>query len=229
MQQNNMAERVRAFKAAGVDIRDENSVYIDDGAEIAAGVVIWPNNHIYGNTKIGAGTVIEPNNVIYDSDIGENCRVLASVMKGAKLGRNVSVGPNAYLREKSEVGDDCRVGDFVEIKNAVIGAGTKIAHLTYIGDADVGKNCNFGCGVVFANYDGKNKYRTTVGDECFIGSNCNLVAPLNVESGAFVAAGTTVTKEVKKDTFVIGRVRQQESETLKRRFIPWRKKGEKHA
>ena len=212
-----------------VEIRDENSVYIDDGVQIAAGAVIWPNNHLYGNTSVAAGAVIGPNNVIYDSAIGENCNILASVLKGAKLGRNVSVGPNAYLRENSSIGDDCRVGDFVEIKNAVIGAGTKIAHLTYIGDADVGKNCNFGCGVVFANYDGKNKYRTTVGDECFIGSNCNLVAPLNVESGAFVAAGTTVTREVKKETFVIGRVKQQESETLKKRFIPWRKKGEKHA
>ncbi len=222
-------DRVARLRAAGVEIPDGNSVYIGEEVVVEAGAVIWPNNHVYGRSHIAAGAVLEPNNVIFDSEIGAGSTVLSSVLRGAKVGSNVSVGPNAYLREKSVIGDNCRVGDFVEIKNAAVGAGTKISHLTYIGDADVGKNCNFGCGVVFANYDGRRKYRTTVGDDCFIGSNCNLVAPVTVESGAFIAAGTTVTKTVKGETFVIGRARQEESETLKKRYIPWREKGGKHA
>ena len=131
------------------------------------------------------------------------------MLRGARVGKNCTVGPFAHLRKGANVGDNCRVGDFVEIKNSVVGEGTKVSHLAYVGDADVGENCNIGCGVVFCNYDGKNKHRTRVGNNCFIGSNVNLIAPVEIADGAFVAAGTTVTEGAGKGDFVIGRVRQQ--------------------
>lgn len=212
-------DTVSRLKESGVIIYGEDSVYIDDAAVIESGVIIYPNNHIYGKTTIKSGAVLEPNNIIYDSEIGCGVSMVASVVKNSRIGDNTTVGPNAYIRPNSVIGNSCRVGDFVEIKNSRIGDGTKISHLTYIGDAEVGKNCNFGCGVIFANYDGKKKYKTTVGDNCFIGSNCNLIAPVRVADGAFVAAGTTVTDDVKEKSFVIGRVRQAENEKLKIKYI----------
>lgn len=203
----------------GVEIRDVASTYIDDGVVIGAGTVIYPNNHLLGNTVIGKNVVIMPNNIITDSEIADNTEITASVLKSAKVGVGTKVGPNAYLRPNAVIGENCRIGDFVEIKNSNIGNGTKISHLTYVGDADVGKTCNIGCGVVFVNYDGKNKYRSAVGNNCFIGSNCNLVAPVTVEDNCFIAAGTTVTKDYSKDSFVIGRVRDAENEKLAKKFI----------
>lgn len=144
-----------------------------------------------------------------DAFVGAGSEIEKSVLRGARVGKNCTVGPFAHLRKGANVGDNCRVGDFVEIKNSVVGAGTKVSHLAYVGDADVGENCNIGCGVVFCNYDGKNKHRTRVGNNCFIGSNVNLIAPVEIADGAFVAAGTTVTEGAGKGDFVIGRVRQQ--------------------
>lgn len=181
---------------------------ISSEAVVAEDVVIYPNNHIVGKCVIGAGCVLMPNNILTDTKIGRNCRLTASVAEDAKIGDDTQIGPYAYLRKGSEVGSRCRVGDFVELKNAKIGDGTKLAHLTYAGDCTVGKDCNVGCGVVFANYDGVAKRSTTVGDRCFIGSNCNILAPTALADGSYVAAGTTVAGDLPPDSFVIGRVRQ---------------------
>ena len=124
------------------------------------------------------------------------------------VGAGTTVGPNAYLRPGTRVGAHCRIGDFVEIKNSTIGDGTKVSHLTYVGDADLGEGINLGCGVVFSNYDGKSKYRCTVGDRAFIGCNVNLVAPVTVGEDAYVAAGSTVTKDVPAGALAIARSRQ---------------------
>ena len=140
--------------------------------------------------------------------IGARTEVTASVLTGAKVGEDCTVGPFAYLRKGADIADGCRIGDFVEVKNARVGEGTKVAHLTYVGDCEIGKGCNIGCGVVFVNYDGKRKNRTVVGDRCFIGSNCNIIAPVSIKDGCYIAAGTTVTDDVGKDDLVIGRVRQ---------------------
>ena len=139
------------------------------------------------------------------------------MVRGAKVGRGARVGPFANLRAGAEIGDRCRVGDFVEIKNAFVGEGSKVSHLAYIGDARVGKNVNVGCGVVFCNYDGRKKHFSEVGDGAFIGSNVNLVAPVKIGAGAFVAAGTTVTRDVPAGACVIGRVRQEESEGIRKK------------
>lgn len=184
-------------------------VYVSDEAQIEEGAVIYPDNYICGKTIIGAGAILLPENILEDAVIGAGARIEKSVVRGACVGENCTVGPYAHLRKGTDIGKNCRVGDFVEIKNSNIGAGTKISHLAYVGDAEVGENCNIGCGVIFCNYDGKHKHRTRVGNNCFIGSNVNLVAPLCLEDNVFVAAGTTVTEGAGNGDFVIGRVRQQ--------------------
>lgn len=182
---------------------------ISKEARIGAGAVIYPNNHILGKSVIGAGAVLYPNNIVEDSEVGEGAQLTASVLTGAKVGGGAHIGPFSYLRPGADVGENCRVGDFAEIKNAKLGAGTKVSHLSYVGDVQLGENCNVGCGVVFCNYDGIKKCRTTAGDDCFIGSNANIVAPVKIGSGSYIAAGTTVTRDVPEGAFVIGRVRQQ--------------------
>ena len=210
--------------------------FIDPSARIGAGAVIGPGctvgegcvigegavlqaHNVVLRSRVGAGAVLYPGNFVQDSEIGAGARLYSSVAEGASVGENASVGPFAHLRAGSAVGRGCRVGNFVELKNCTLGEGTKVAHLTYIGDASLGKRCNVGCGVVFCNYDGRAKHRTEVGDGCFIGSNVNLVAPLALGAGCFIAAGTTVTRSVPAGAFVIGRARQQQSEALAARYL----------
>lgn len=187
---------------------DEKTTYISPEAKIADSAVIYPNNTITGETVIGENTVIMPNCIIDGCRIGDNVKITASVMEGATIADGTTVGPFAYLRKGADIGKECRVGDFVEVKNAKIGDGTKVAHLTYVGDCELGRKCNVGCGVVFVNYDGKQKHRTTVGDHCFIGSNCNVIAPVNIADGSYIAAGTTITESTPADSLVVGRARQ---------------------
>ncbi|MBR3885863.1 MAG: hypothetical protein IKJ33_05360 [Clostridia bacterium] len=182
--------------------------FIDETVEIADDVKIYPNVYILGKSKIGKGTVIYPNTTIEDSVIGENCEIKSSYIEESLVANNVKIGPFAHLRPNSKVLDDCKIGNFVEIKNAVVGKGTAASHLAYIGDADVGENCNIGCGAIFVNYNGKDKNRTIVEDGCFIGSNCNVIAPVHLKKGSYVCAGTTITIDTNEDDFVIGRCRE---------------------
>lgn len=182
--------------------------FIDELAEIGEDVKIYPNVYVLGNSKIGKGTTIFPNTTINNSVIGENCEIKSSYIEDSEVGNNVTIGPFAHLRQNARVEDDCRVGNFVEIKNARLGKNTKAAHLAYVGDADIGVNCNIGCGAIFVNYDGKNKNKTIVEDCCFIGSNCNIIAPVTVKEGSFICAGTTLTIDTQADDFVIGRCRE---------------------
>lgn len=150
--------------------------------------------------------VLKGHNIIENSTIGKS-EVVSSHIFSSVVGDGCMIGPNAHLRAGSKIGNNCRIGNFVEIKNSTIGDGTKIAHLSYVGDAVVGKNCNIGCGVVFANYNGKEKNKIVVGDNVFIGSNCTLIAPLTIADNVYICAGTTVTQNLKEFDFVIGRVR----------------------
>ena len=191
----------------GVILVDKENTYIDENVIIGKNTIIYPNCFIKNNTIIGNDCLIF-NSAIDNCKIEDNATIDSSALKSCIVSDFTKIGPFAYLRPGAKIGQNCKIGDFVEIKNAEIDNNTKISHLTYIGDADVGKDCNIGCGVVFCNYDGKRKYQTNVGDNVFIGSNCNLIAPLNIESGCFIAAGTTVTDDLKKDSFCIGRSRQ---------------------
>ena len=193
---------------AGVEFADIRQVYIDETVEIAPGAFIGPCVTLEGTTKIGAGSRILQNSRITDSEIGEGVTVESSVVLESTVGDGTKVGPFAYVRPNSHIGRECKVGDFVEVKNSTFGDGSKASHLTYIGDADVGSGVNLGCGVVFVNYDGKDKHRTTVGDHVFIGCNANLISPVTIGDGAYIAAGTTVTEDVPADALGIARARQ---------------------
>lgn len=197
---------------SGVDFVDIYSAYIDDTVVIEEGAVIANNVTLKGSTVIKSGAYIGQSSVIVDSEIGAGTSIESSYIYESVVGENTKIGPFAYIRPGSRIGSGCKVGDFVEVKNSTFGDGSKSAHLTYIGDADVGKNVNLGCGVVFVNYDGAKKYRSTVGDDAFIGCNSNLVAPVEVGSGAYVAAATTITEDVPADALCIGRSRATNKE-----------------
>ncbi|MBQ2887361.1 MAG: bifunctional UDP-N-acetylglucosamine diphosphorylase/glucosamine-1-phosphate N-acetyltransferase GlmU, partial [Firmicutes bacterium] len=154
--------------------------------------------------------VIDSDCIITDSQVGDNCTLIKAVLTEAKVGSDANIGPFAYLRPGSNLGDKVKVGDFAEIKNANIGDGSKIPHLSYIGDADVGSGVNIGCGTITCNYDGVHKFRTTIGDNVFIGSNTNLVAPVTVGNDAFVGAGSTITRDVAAGALAVERSRQQQ-------------------
>ncbi|MCL6594009.1 MAG: hypothetical protein K6T31_08545, partial [Alicyclobacillus sp.] len=159
-------------------------------------------------TRVGADCVIGPNVRICDSELADGVRVEQAVVLHSRIGAQASVVPFAYIRPGSSIGPRVKVGDFVEVKNSQIGADSKVSHLAYVGDADIGSRVNIGCGVVTVNYDGEHKHRTVVGDDSFIGSNVNLVAPVSVGEGAYVCAGSTVTDNVPADGFAIARARQ---------------------
>jgi len=196
----------------GVSIWDPANTYIGPDVSIEAGTCILPNTIIEGVCKIGADCEIGPSTTIKSSIIGDNCKIIKSALDSAEVHNNVSIGPFAYLRPKAVLMDNVKIGDFVEVKNAVIGKGSKASHLAYIGDAEVGENVNFGCGAITVNYNGKTKDKTIIKDNAFIGSNSNLVAPVTVEKGGYVGAGSTVTKDVPENCLTIARARQENKE-----------------
>lgn len=191
--------------AEGVEFVDIRQAYIDEEATIGAGTVIGPCVTIEGKTTIGKDCFISQNSKLKDAAIGDGVSIESSIILESSVGDGTKVGPFAYLRPGTSVGKNCRVGDFVEIKNSSLGDGTKAAHLTYIGDSDLGKGINLGCGVVFVNYDGKHKYRSTIKDGAFIGCNVNIISPVTVGEKAYIGAGTTVTKDVADGVLYVGR------------------------
>ena len=198
-------ERNLEYLDAGVVFIDLKAVYIDEGVRIGKGTVIYPCVVLEGDVEIGENCTIGQNTRIKDSIIGNGTSIQSSVILESKVGNETSVGPFAYLRPNSEIGNHCKVGDFVEIKNSKLDDGAKAAHLTYVGDSDVGKKVNLGCGVVFVNYDGSKKYRSVVEDGAFIGCNVNLVSPVHVGKDAYVAAGSTITNDVEDGALYVAR------------------------
>lgn len=199
-------EIARAFANAGALV--EEGALVEDTVRLCAGAVVRSGARVRGESFVGEDAEIGAGSELYDSFVGAGTMVRASVLDRARVGAHCTVGPFAYLRPGTSVGDGCRVGDFVELKNVSVGDGCKISHLAYVGDALLGRRVNVGCGAVFVNYDGRKKSSTRVGDGCFIGSNCNLVAPLEIGNGAFIAAGTTLTRDLADGDFCIGRSRE---------------------
>ena len=193
---------------AGVRFLAPDQCYIGPRVQVGAGTVVLPGTILRGETVIGRNCEIGPNTMIRDCTVGDNVTVNASQLNESTVDDGVKIGPFAYIRPNCHVGENVKVGDFVELKNSTIGAGTKISHLTYVGDSDVGERVNFGCGTVTVNYDGFTKFRTTIGDDAFIGCNTNLVAPVKVGDGAYTAAGSTITDDVPGDSLAIARTRQ---------------------
>ena len=192
----------------GVTLIDPDNTYIDTEVSIGVDSVIYPNVHLEGNTVIGNNVTIFPNSYLRNAVIEDGAVIDSSKVVESKVGANSTVGPMSHLRNNTVVASNCRIGNFVEFKNTNFGEGSKCAHLTYVGDSDVGKGVNFGCGVVTVNYDGKNKFRTTIKDGAFIGSNCNLIAPVTIGENALLAAGSTITSSVEDGDMGIARSRQ---------------------
>lgn len=211
-----MQKRINEYHMRnGVTMRNPESVYIEDGVEIGNDTEICQNVTIKSGTKIGSDCVIGSGSMLDRAVIHDSVDVLSSVILESEVDEGTHVGPFAYIRPNCHVGKEVKVGDFVELKNSNIDDGTKISHLTYIGDSDVGKRVNFGCGTVTCNYDGKKKYRTTIGDDCFVGCNTNFVSPINVGDGVYIAAGSTITEDIPENSLSIARARQVNKEGWK--------------
>lgn len=211
-----MQKRINEYHMRnGVTMRNPESVYIEDDVEIGNDTEICQNVTIKSGTKIGSDCVIGSGSMLDRAVIHDGVDVLSSVILESEVDEGTHVGPFAYIRPNCHVGKEVKVGDFVELKNSNIDDGTKISHLTYIGDSDVGKRVNFGCGTVTCNYDGKKKYRTTIGDDCFVGCNTNFVSPINVGDGVYIAAGSTITEDIPENSLSIARARQVNKEGWK--------------
>ena len=206
-------ERIhRKHQLNGVTIVDPASTLIEAHVEIGKDTIIEPSTFLRGATKIGARCEIGPLTTLIDTTTGEECRIVHSYLDGAQLENNVSVGPFAYLRPNAHLGDKAKAGTFVEIKNSEIGEGTKVPHLSYIGDADVGAGSNIGAGTITANYDGANKHRTTIGANVRVSVHTSFVAPVRIGDGAYTGAGSVITDDVPPDALGIARERQRNIE-----------------
>lgn len=204
-----MRKRINEYHMKnGVTIIDPEHTYIDADVAIGQDTIIYPGTIVGGATKIGEDCVIGPNTEINNSHIGSGSTVRHSAIFDSHIGSGVQIGPFAHIRPQSEIHDHVRIGNFVEIKKSTIGNESKVSHLSYIGDAEVGKDVNIGCGSITVNYDGQNKFKTTIEDGAFIGCNSNLVAPVTIGKGAYVAAGSTITNEVPDGALSIARARQ---------------------
>ncbi|WP_029197999.1 bifunctional UDP-N-acetylglucosamine diphosphorylase/glucosamine-1-phosphate N-acetyltransferase GlmU [Paenibacillus alginolyticus] len=211
-----LAEAERLFKARinrehmlnGVTIVDPSNTYIEKDVTIGMDTVLLPGTILRGRTVIGEQCTIGPQTEIIDSTVRDEVTIKQSVLQEAYVDNEASVGPFAYLRPGANIGKQVKIGDFVEIKNATLGEGSKVSHLSYVGDAVVGTNVNIGCGAITVNYDGFNKSLTEIGDDAFVGSNVNLIAPVKIGKGAYVVAGSTITHSVDDGDLAIARERQ---------------------
>lgn len=192
----------------GVTIIDPENTYIESDVTIGQDTTIYPGSVITGHSVIGEDNIIGPYTEIKDCEIGNGTEIRQSVAHSSSIGNSVAIGPFAHIRPQSDISDEVRVGNFVEIKKSVFGKGSKASHLSYIGDAEVGVNVNIGCGTITVNYDGKKKHLTRIEDEVFVGCNSNLVAPVTIGKGAYIAAGSTITDDVPGNALSIARARQ---------------------
>jgi bifunctional UDP-N-acetylglucosamine pyrophosphorylase/glucosamine-1-phosphate N-acetyltransferase len=210
---------IEKLLSKGVEIPCPDGVIIEESVKIENGTVIMPNTVITGKCVIGKDCVIGPNSYICDTIIGNNTKLNNTQSYNSEIGSGVTAGPFVHIRPNCTIADNVHIGNFVEVKNSTVDENTKLPHLLYVGDSDVGKDVNFGCGCVTVNYDGMNKSRTTVRDGAFIGCNTNLVAPVTVGENAFTAAGSTITEDVPDNALALARSKQ----TIKKDWVTIKK------
>ena len=204
-----MRDRINnQYMLAGVSIIDPTTTWIDAGVKIEADVVIYPSSSISGESVIKSGAIIGPRTTLVDCEVGSGASVIESFATKSKIGAGAKVGPYTYLRKGTVLDSDSKAGAFVEIKNSTVGKGSKVAHLSYVGDAQIGQESNIGAATVFVNYDGENKHQTKIGDQVRIGSDTMLVAPVTIGDGAYTAAGSVINEDVPAGAIGIGRARQ---------------------
>lgn len=201
----------------GVTITDPGSTYIDVGIRIGSDTVILPNTYLEGDTRIGSGCTVGPSSRLVDTVVGDSTEVTFSVVKGARIGANATVGPYTHLRPGTQMGGSTKAGSFVEMKSAKVGEGSKVPHLSYVGDATIGKNANLGAGTVTVNYDGYSKHPTVIDDDARVGSDTMLVAPVRVGKGAVTGAGSTITRDVPAGALAVERSEQRVVEGYRKR------------
>ncbi|VED61321.1 bifunctional UDP-N-acetylglucosamine diphosphorylase/glucosamine-1-phosphate N-acetyltransferase GlmU [Staphylococcus simulans] len=202
-------ERVNEYHMRnGVTLIDPASTYIEADVQIGMDTIIEPGVHLGKGTVIGEDTVIGQYSDVNNSTIGNRTTIKQSVVNDATVGNDTTVGPFAQLRPNAHLGNEVKVGNFVEVKKAELKDGAKVSHLSYIGDAEIGERTNVGCGSITVNYDGKNKFKTIIGKDSFIGCNTNLVAPVTVGDGVLIAAGSTITDDIPNDSLALARARQ---------------------
>lgn len=205
---------------AGVTIVDPTTTWIDVGVTVGRDTVIEPNTHLRGNTVVGEWAVVGPDTTLVDVNVGDGARVVRTHGEGATIGPRTNIGPFAYLRPGTELAERAKIGAFVEVKNSQVGAGTKIPHLSYVGDATIGEETNIGAANVVVNYDGVTKHRTVIGSHVKTGSDTMLVAPVTVGDGAYTAAGSVITKDVPPGALGVGRAEQRNVEGWVQRRRP---------
>jgi bifunctional UDP-N-acetylglucosamine pyrophosphorylase/glucosamine-1-phosphate N-acetyltransferase len=216
--------KVRQLMINGVEFLNPNSVHIDEDVSVGVGSVIFPNVTLLGKTFIGERVIVESGAFIKNSEIQNNTQILAhSYLEEAIVSEDAIIGPMARLRPGADIGPEVKVGNFVEVKKSKLARGVKVSHLSYVGDAEIGENSNIGCGFITCNYDGVQKHKTKIGRNTFIGSDCQVVAPIEIGNDAFVAAGSTITKNVPDSAFGIARSPQVTKEGAAKRFLKTKK------
>jgi bifunctional UDP-N-acetylglucosamine pyrophosphorylase/glucosamine-1-phosphate N-acetyltransferase len=218
------ARKLKQLMIDGVEFLNPSSVHIDQDVKIAVGSIIYPNVTLLGNTTIGEKVVIESGSFIKNSIIHKNVEILAnSYVEGAIVHEDATIGPMARLRPGADIGPESKIGNFVEVKKSKLERGVKVSHLSYVGDAEIGENTNIGCGFITCNYDGVNKHKTKIGKNSFIGSDCQMIAPIEIGDDAFVAAGSTITKSIPNGGFGLSRSPQVIKEGAAKRFLKTKK------
>lgn len=216
--------KIKKLMAEGVQFINPSSVHVDVDVSIGAGSIVFPGVTLLGNTQIGENVLLESGAFVRNSQINSGAKILAySYLEGALVHNHANIGPMARLREGSDIGPDSKIGNFVEIKKSKLHPGVKVSHLSYVGDAEVGENSNLGCGFISCNYDGANKHKTKIGKNTFIGSDCQMIAPIEIGDDAFVAAGSTISKNVPDGAFAISRAVQVTKEGAAKRFLKTKK------
>ena len=217
-------QKIKNLMVDGVEFINPDSVHIDQDVKVEVGTIIYPGVTLLGKTHIGKKVVLESGVFIRDSEVRDHAEILAnSYLEGALVHSHAAIGPMARLRQGADIGEKAKIGNFVEVKKSKLAKGVKVSHLSYVGDADIGENTNIGCGFISCNYDGANKHKTKIGSNTFIGSDCQMVAPIEIGNDAFVAAGSTITKNVPDGAFAITRAQQVTKEGAAKRFIKTKK------
>lgn len=216
--------KVKQLMIDGVEFLNPNTVHIDEDVTIGVGSIIYPNVTLLGKTVIGEKVIVESGAFIKNSKVNSNAEILAhSYLEEALVHEDATIGPMARLRPGADIGPEAKIGNFVEVKKSKLAKGAKVSHLSYVGDAEIGENTNIGCGFITCNYDGVNKHKTKIGSNTFIGSDCQMVAPISIGNDAFVAAGSTITKDVPDGGFGIARSTQVTKEGAAKRFLKTKK------
>jgi len=217
--------RIEFWTGEGVKFLDKSSCYLGPKVSLARGCILYPSTYLEGETTLEEDVVVEPGCIIKNSQLSKGVHLKGySYLENAKVGDLAVVGPYARLRPGSIIGEESKIGNFVEIKKSVLKKGVKVSHLSYVGDAEIGQNSNIGCGFITCNYDGENKHQTTIGEECFIGSDSQTIAPVSIGDRCFVASGSTINQSMPDGSFAISRGRQNTKEKLAAKFIKSKKK-----